>query len=86
VRALVLAGVLSVASFAPLQCGRDQDSELRSYETPGEALYGLATEFKARGNTAAWRSTLEYLIHQYPSSRFATQAKVDLNPPRASEE
>jgi TolA-binding protein len=63
-----------------MQCASDPESELRTNETPGEALYGLAQEFKARGDTAGWRTTLEYLIHRYPSSRFATMAQADLAP------
>lgn len=63
---------------APLQCASDPDPSLRRYETPGEALYGLAQEFKAKGNDAAWRSTLSYLIAHYPNSRFAGMAKSDL--------
>lgn len=67
-----------VLSGAPLQCGSEPEPELRRYETPGEALYGLAGQFKAKGDTAAWRTTLEYLIARYPNSRFAAMARSDL--------
>ena len=63
---------------APLQCPHEPDPKLRREETPGEALYGLAGQFQARGETSAWRSTLEYLIARYPNSRFAEMAKQDL--------
>jgi hypothetical protein len=65
-------------NWAPLQCSSDPDPELRRYETPGEALYGLAGQLKAHGNEAGWRDTLKYLIEHYPNSRFAERAKQDL--------
>jgi hypothetical protein len=68
---------------APLQCASDPDPELRRYETPGEALYGLAQQFKAKGDEEAWRATLEYLIARYPNSRFAVTARSDLEQPSA---
>jgi hypothetical protein len=61
-----------------MQCASDPSPAERRYETPGEALYGLATQFKAKGDTAAWRATLEYLVARYPSSRHAKMAKDDL--------
>jgi hypothetical protein len=63
---------------APLQCASDPEPELRRYETPGEALYGLAQQFKAKGDDSAWRATLDYLIARYPNSRFAAMARTDL--------
>jgi outer membrane protein assembly factor BamD (BamD/ComL family) len=73
--AAVFAGLLGQA---PLQCASDPEPSLRRYETPGEALYDLATQFKAKGDDKAWRTTLEYLIARYPSSRFAERAKLEL--------
>ena len=70
---------------APLQCSSDPDPKLRRYETPGEALYGLAAQFKSKGDLAAWRATLEYLLARYPNSRFATMARDDLDSERKSE-
>jgi hypothetical protein len=64
---------------APLQCSGDPDPALRREETPGEALYGLAGEFKAKGDTKAWKVTLEYLVARYPNSRFAQMARDDLS-------
>jgi hypothetical protein len=63
---------------APLQCASEPDPSVRRYETPGEALYGLAQQFKARGDQKAWRATLEYLVARYPNSRFAVMARSDL--------
>jgi hypothetical protein len=75
VAALSLASLLGTA---PLQCGSDSESAEARTETPGEALYGLAQEFKARGDADGWRRTLEYLRRRYPNSRFAVRAKNDL--------
>ena len=79
VRAVVLCSLLLASgNWAPIQCSGEPEPELRRYETPGEALYGVATELKAKGNDAGWRTTLEYLIRRYPNSRFAERAKQDL--------
>jgi hypothetical protein len=74
--AVVLA---ALALNAPLQCSGSEDPSLRREETPGEALYGLATQFKAKGEKDSWRSTLEYLVARYPNSRFAGMARDDLD-------
>jgi hypothetical protein len=74
--ALLLTTALFV--HAPLQCSREPEPELRRYETPPEALFGLAERFKAKGNSRAYRDTLAYLVERYPSSRFAERAKQDL--------
>jgi outer membrane protein assembly factor BamD (BamD/ComL family) len=78
VRLLALLAVFSLLGQAPLQCASDPEPELRRYETPGEALYDLATQFKAKGDEKAWRTTLEYLIARYPNSRHAEMARTDL--------
>ena len=76
----IVAGLLllSLLGRAPLQCGSDAGSSERRAETPGEALYGLAQEFKTQGDVNGWRRTLEYLKRRYPNSRFAVRAKNDL--------
>ena len=76
----LLAIIVTAAIFAqaPLQCSREPEPELRRYETPPEALYGLAERFKAKGEKEAYRDTLAYLVERYPSSRFAERAKQDL--------
>jgi hypothetical protein len=76
IAALLVASAL--LGQAPLQCASDPDDSLRRYETPGEALYDLANQFKAKGDDKAWRTTLEYLIARYPNSRHAEAARVDL--------
>ena len=81
VRLLAAAALASALGWAPLQCASDPGPEMRRWEEPGEALYGLAGQFKARGDSAAWKSTLEYLVAHYPNSRFAKRARDDLQPP-----
>ena len=75
----LVIGLIAALNGAPLQCASDPDPQLRRYETPGEALYGLAQQFKAKGDQKAWRVTLEYLISHYPNSRYATMARDDLD-------
>lgn len=77
VRAWILIAALGGAA-APYQCAGDPEFKERKEETPAEALFGLAQQFKARGETQAWRDTLEYLVARYPNSRFAKMAKSDL--------
>jgi hypothetical protein len=77
--ALALTASLSgFAGVAPFQCQSEPDPAKALEETPGEALYELAEQFKARGDDDAWRDTLKYLIERYPSSRFAASARDDL--------
>ena len=76
-----LSAVILVTAFAtsaPFQCTSQPDPEKAVEDTPGEAIYRLAEEFRATGDEEAWRRTLQYLIQRYPSSRFAVRAKQDL--------
>ncbi len=73
-RALLLAASL----VAPFQCPSDPDPNKRREDTPGEALYDLAKEFRAAGDKDAEVRTLKYLVTQYPRSRHAVQAHQDL--------
>lgn len=75
IAALFIAAALG---YAPMQCSGDPDPNLRRAETPGEALYGLAQQFEAKGDRQAWKTTLEYLIARYPNSRHAQMARDDL--------
>ena len=80
----VLVVGAALVSQAPLQCSHEPEPDVRRYETPPEALYALATRFKEKGNTSAYRGTLEYLVERYPSSRFAIRAKDELAQPPAA--
>ncbi len=63
---------------APFQCSGETDPSQRMEETPGQALYELAEEFRSQGKHDAWRTTLTRLIQRYPASRFAKMAERDL--------
>jgi hypothetical protein len=65
-------------SIAPYQCGKTPDPAQRREETPGEALWGLAEQFRAHGDVVARRATLEFLVARYPGSRFASAARDEL--------
>jgi TolA-binding protein len=75
----LLSLVLTAGAVAPLQCQSEPEPAHRRYETPAEALYGLAQQFQKQGDDKAWRETLEYLIERYPNSRHAVMAEDDLN-------
>jgi Tfp pilus assembly protein PilF len=82
---LLGAGLL-VASLggAPLQCGSGSESNVRHEESPGDALYNLAMDFRAKGNEQAARDTLRYLVEHYPSNRHAPAARAELGEPSAA--
>jgi hypothetical protein len=79
VRLFAFALGAALLAHAPLQCSREPEPELQREETPPEALYDLATRFKAKGDLRAYRETLSYLAERYPSSRFAVRAKTELS-------
>jgi hypothetical protein len=74
---IAVAFLGSVAS-APFQCARNPDPESAIEEEPGEALFGLAEQFREQGNVEGRKSTLLYIIKRYPASRFAVRASHDL--------
>ncbi len=67
-----------VLANAPLQCGHEADPAYRREDTPGDALWGLASAFRAKGDEKSARETLQYLLDRYPSNRFAVAAKEQL--------
>ena len=77
-RSAALSLLLASASLAPFQCSSEVDPNKKREEEPGEALYGLAEQFKTRGDQRARAETLRYIIKKYPTSRFAEQARLDL--------
>lgn len=71
--------LLSASSaLAPFQCAHEAEPDYAIEETPGDALWTLAQEQKARGDAAAQHQTLEFLVRRYPNSRFAEMAKEEL--------
>jgi TolA-binding protein len=75
VRALLFAACL--LSSAPYQCATDR-SERPVEDTAPQALWILAERFEAEGNQAARETTLQQLLQQYPSSRYAQRAREEL--------
>lgn len=71
---LALLGLL----LAPVQCPSRTPPDLAREETPGEALWLLAERFGARGDTAARRATLCFLVERHPNARFAPRAREAL--------
>lgn len=51
---------------------------MRREDSAGDALYGLAEDFKAKGNEEAARATLRYLVEHYPSNRHVPAAREEL--------
>jgi TolA-binding protein len=77
-RGVGLVMITAALGGAPVQCGSNSDPANAYEETPGEALYQLAEQFKQRGDADSWKLTLQHLVARYPSSRFAVAAKQDL--------
>jgi hypothetical protein len=73
----VLASVVLLAT-APLQCGHTSDASLREDDSPGDALWALAAEFRDAHDEAAERRTLQYLVARYPASRWVKAAREEL--------
>ncbi len=69
---------ISLLGTAPFQCATREDPDLRVDDTPAEALWGLSERFRAEGNDAARRTTLEELVERYPASREAHRARMVL--------
>lgn len=67
--------LVALSSIAPLQCGHTSDPELQLDETPGDALWKLAQRFEAAHDAAGEKRTLEYLVQQYPASRWTPAAR-----------
>jgi hypothetical protein len=87
VKSLIGAGVLAVSLGAPLQCGSGSEPSVRREDSAGDALYGLAQDFRAKGNEAAARDTLRYLVDHYPSNRHVPAVRAELGdtgPPAAA--
>ena len=78
VRALFAIGVAGALAAAPFQCGNGIDPGLRQEETAGDALWSLAQRFADAGDRAAEKRTYEFLVEQYPSSRYAPAARDEL--------
>lgn len=65
-------------AFAPVQCSKKYDPQTAREETAGDGLWSLAEDFKAKGDDAAYRATLRFLVTRYPASRRAPSARTTL--------
>ena len=70
---------LALSTLAPFQCAHTPDPDDRREDTAGDALWGLAEEFRAHQNEQASRDTLQYLVARYPSNRHAPEARAKLS-------
>jgi len=66
-------------SGAPFQCASEPDPARRIADTPSEALWGLAEEFREAGATAAHETTLRRIVERYPESAEAEMARMALD-------
>lgn len=78
-RVVLVSALVSSLSLAPVQCARTPDPTLRVEDSPGDALWDLAQDFRAKKDEAAARSTLKFLVDKYPSSRHAAAARAELD-------
>ncbi|MFO0601760.1 MAG: hypothetical protein U0324_01240 [Polyangiales bacterium] len=79
-----VAGLLCLASLAPLQCPSTPPPERAREESPAEALWLLAERFGQQGDAGGRRATLAFLVERYPASRFAERARLALGPDAAA--
>lgn len=77
-KALLFAASLMV--WAPYQCATET-ADRPMEDTAPQALWILAERFSAEGNAAARTTTLQQLVEQYPSSRYAQRAREELGMP-----
>jgi len=77
-RVAFASALVASLSLAPVQCTRTPDPSLRVEDSPGDALWDLAQDFRAKKDDAAARSTLKFLVDKYPSSRHAAAARAEL--------
>ena len=77
-RVVAAAALVAALGNAPLQCGHGSDSGVHE-DSAGDSLYGLAQDFRAKGNEEASRQTLRYLIEHYPSNRHVPAARAELD-------
>jgi outer membrane protein assembly factor BamD (BamD/ComL family) len=79
IRAIAAGACLTIlSSLAPMQCAHSPDPNERRDDSPGDALWGLAADFRAHNDETSARATLKYLVERYPSSRHAEEAKSEL--------
>ncbi len=75
---------LGVGASVLLACSGAKDPSLAQEETPGDALFLLAQDFRAKGNDEAAKLALRFLVQHYPSDPRAVQARAALAEPSSS--
>ena len=65
--------------IAPFQCASEPDPDRRIADTPSEALWGLAEEFRETGDDDARETTLRRIVERYPDSAEAEMARMALD-------
>jgi hypothetical protein len=63
------------ALLAPYQCASGKQSERPVEDSAPKALSVLAERFRSQGDQSACETVQQQLIEQYPSSRYAKQAR-----------
>jgi hypothetical protein len=71
--------LLTALATAPIQCGHEGDPNLRTNDSPGDALWDLAARFREAHDDAAANETLRYLVEKYPANRHAAEARAVLD-------
>jgi TolA-binding protein len=82
-RLAVVSTLLASLSFAPVQCTRDPDPNLRTEDSAGDALWLLSQDFHKKNDEPAARATLKFLVERYPSNRHVAEAKAELEGQRS---
>lgn len=78
IRIVTAGALLAALGTAPMQCRHDPDPNLRREDDPGDALYALAQDFRAKGNEESAKATLRFLVEKYPSNRHVPAARAEL--------
>lgn len=71
--------LLALWLAAPFQCASEPDPDRRIADTPSEALWDLAEEFREAGDDEARATTLRRIVERYPDSAEAEMARMAMS-------
>lgn len=71
---------------APVQCPSQREPRREQVEPPAEAVYQSAVHLRELGYIQAERATLEYLIENYPGTRWSERARLELSSSQQQDE
>lgn len=77
-RALAIGAALSLLGAAPVQCGEPAPVRYARRDDPGEVVWRVGLRLRERGHGAAALETWRILVERYPSSRWASRARAEL--------